>query len=134
MNIANLHMNADLEQIAIARLYDGDPDVLMSSAEALRAHGSSVSLQYLWNRFEQWHEEWKRYEPELRDAWPSRFPEAQPLGMQAFVELPIGEISRGCSGGGLARRGTDGWAMSRSYLNLRDITMIRLTQMSKLKF
>lgn len=54
-NVADLHMSAELEEIATAALNDEDSDVVSLAAGVLGAHGSADAEKALWRRLEKSH-------------------------------------------------------------------------------
>lgn len=57
-DIAKLHFNADLEQIARNSLADENPEVVASAITTLGKYGSAEIEKILWQRFEMWHQQW----------------------------------------------------------------------------
>ena len=53
--VAQLHMSAEVEEVATAALDDADSDVVSSAAEVLKNYGSADAEKALWQRLEKWH-------------------------------------------------------------------------------
>ncbi|MCI0485545.1 MAG: hypothetical protein L0229_02990 [Blastocatellia bacterium] len=85
-NVARLYMCPELERIAIEALSDTDIGVVAEAANMLGRYGSKAAEAPLWRRFEQWHEEWKGREAELRNQLPGITSGARPLASQAYFE------------------------------------------------
>lgn len=64
-DVAKLHFNSELEQIALQALDDESPEVAASAANALGQHGSANVEKILWQRFETWHARWQGRAQEL---------------------------------------------------------------------
>lgn len=67
-DVARVHMVAELERIAVARLDDEDLEIATDALRLLRLHGSAVSEQVLWRKFERWRAVWKDRVGELTVA------------------------------------------------------------------
>jgi hypothetical protein len=53
--VADLHMSAEVEELAIAALDDGDSEVVSKAASVLGDYGSADAEKALWQRLEKWH-------------------------------------------------------------------------------
>jgi hypothetical protein len=53
--VAKAHMNPQVEQVALARLNDPDPEIAANAAGALGRYGTAAAEQALWQRFQKWH-------------------------------------------------------------------------------
>jgi hypothetical protein len=69
-DIAEIHMTAALEKIAVERLDDKELDVVENALRTLRRFGSAAAEQPLWRKFERWHATWKSRVAELTDDGP----------------------------------------------------------------
>ena len=55
-NVAELHMSAEVEEVALASLDDEDSEVIERAAGVLAEYGTADSEKALWRRFEKWHD------------------------------------------------------------------------------
>ncbi len=91
--VAEEYMPPELEQLAIETLADSDAEVVASTARSLGAHGSSAAEQQLWRRLEQWHQEWRGRESELRDQASADDTLAQPYQIEVALVDALGMAS-----------------------------------------
>ena len=70
-DVAAYEWRPEIEQMAIARLDDPDPEVVASAAKALGDHGSATAQEALWKRLEKWHDDWKGRVSEIQEGQAS---------------------------------------------------------------
>lgn len=63
--VARIFMSPEVKQAAINHLNDPNLKVSIQSAAVLSQHGASEDEPLLWNRLQQWHDEWQGRDPEL---------------------------------------------------------------------
>ena len=63
--VANLFMSPEVRQAAIKHLNDPNMVVSMQSVAVLSQHGTVDDESLLWNRLQEWHDEWQGRNPEL---------------------------------------------------------------------
>ncbi len=63
--LAYIMWTKDVEQQALASLYDPDPETALDAARALAARGSADVESHLWKRLEIWNEKWRARRSEL---------------------------------------------------------------------
>lgn len=64
--VGKLHVDSILEEIADRSLRDDDVEVAGNAAAFLGHFGSSAAEQHLWQRFEEWSNQWRGRESELQ--------------------------------------------------------------------
>lgn len=70
MDVAKLHMSAEVEDAATAALEDEDPELLSQAASVLEVYGSADAEKALWRRLEKWHEAMQSRSKELSKQNP----------------------------------------------------------------
>jgi hypothetical protein len=81
-SVAGLHMNRELQAVAVASL--DDPALTADAAEMLGNYGSAETRDALLRRFESWHEEWAGREKELNAR-----NESEPQAAQSRAEAAL---------------------------------------------
>ncbi|HEX6285249.1 MAG TPA: hypothetical protein VFZ71_10260, partial [Pyrinomonadaceae bacterium] len=56
-DVAELHMSAEVEEVATGALDNEDSEVVSQAASVLAEYGSADAEKALWQRFEKWHKE-----------------------------------------------------------------------------
>ena len=97
--VAKLHTTALLEEVAITRLNDSDPKVVVNAASMLGSYGSAGAEKPLWERLEKWHREWKGREKDLPKSFDTKHPKhwQKQVGVtlrQALSQSPAWLIDR----------------------------------------
>jgi hypothetical protein len=72
--VARIHFDPVLEELAIRRLSDPDPQLALGAANLLGKYGSAEAEQPLWRRYEAWSREWSGRAAELRFVSGERNP------------------------------------------------------------
>lgn len=72
--VARIHYEPLLEELALRRLSDPDPQVALDAANLLGKYGSAEAEQPLWQRYEAWSREWSGRAAELRSVPSERNP------------------------------------------------------------
>jgi hypothetical protein len=72
--VARIHYDPLLEELAIRQLSDPDPEVALDAANLLAKYGSAEAEQPLWRRYEAWSREWSGRAAELRPVLGERNP------------------------------------------------------------
>jgi hypothetical protein len=74
VDVAKLRTTPGLEALAIERLDDPDPEVVINAASMLGQYGSAEAENPLWQRLEKWLHEWKGRAEELPKNFDSNHP------------------------------------------------------------
>ncbi|HEU0178944.1 MAG TPA: hypothetical protein VFV58_32160 [Blastocatellia bacterium] len=98
-DVAKLRMTPELEDLAIERLDDPDPEVVTNAASMLGQYGSTAAEKPLWTRLEKWLQEWKGRAEELPKNFDSSNPNSwsKQVGQalrQALSQSPAWLIDR----------------------------------------
>jgi hypothetical protein len=89
-DVADLHMTAAIERLAIEHLDDPDPGVVRGAAGALGRHGSPAALPPLRARFERWSQAWKGREEELRFTHAAKAPHPAEATVEDALRQALG--------------------------------------------
>jgi hypothetical protein len=90
--IGKLWTDPVLEELAIKRLADTDPEVAQDAATYLGEYGSANAEQPLWDRYDTWSKQWSGREKELRDVFGGENPNA---GQEMFGENLVRALTSG---------------------------------------
>src|SRR5262249_31492830 len=98
-DVAKLRLTPELEDLAIERLDDPDPEVVTNAASMLGQYGSAGAEKPLWTRLEKWIQEWKGRAEELPKNFDSSHPNFWPKQIgpalrQALSQSPAWLINR----------------------------------------
>lgn len=74
-----------IESQAVAALNDPEPELVISAAQVLSAHGSPAVEESLWKRAEEWSAYWRRRPEEERLCQPLMDPGCPPLGSRGSI-------------------------------------------------
>jgi HEAT repeat protein len=74
VEVASMHYDPLLEELAIRRLSDPDPEVALDAANLLGKYGSAEAEPPLWRRYEAWSREWSGRAAELRHVFGEQNP------------------------------------------------------------
>jgi hypothetical protein len=83
--VARHRYTPEVEQSAIARLDDPDPEVAANAAGTLGGYGSPAAEQPLWDRLQKWHQAWAGRAAELPNGAGSVFTN----GLQTALEMAL---------------------------------------------
>jgi len=81
VEVGKLHSDPVLEEIAYRSLLDEDAQVAANAASYLGQFGSAAAEQHLWERFEQWSNEWHGRESEFKFIFGEQNPNQEEAGL-----------------------------------------------------
>ena len=81
VEVGKLHSDPVLEQIAYRSLSDDDAQVAANAASFLGQFGSAAAEHHLWERFQEWSNEWHGREAELKFIFGEQNPNQEQAGL-----------------------------------------------------